>query len=357
MIRRGSIALFIPHRGCPHQCSFCDQRAISGALPVTPERVRQELQAAFSRPQSPQSEIAFFGGSFTCLPESEMVALLREAMPYLEKGMVSGIRCSTRPDGIDRRRVELLRQFGVTTVELGAQSMDDRVLALNGRGHTTVQTVEAVELLRQVGLQVGLQMMVGMPFDTQAGAMRTARRIAALGPDGVRIYPAVVLEGTRMARWYRQGIYTPLTLEQAVALCGPMIALFERKGIAIWRVGLHDTPSLREGLVAGPFHPAFKEYCLSFLWRQRVDPLLGRFPLGEALLLQVPPREHSAAVGQHRENLRHWAAAGYPVTVRSEAELTEGFRLTPLSSAAGCDKMKERAASPETAQKGSKTCF
>ncbi|MDD6034391.1 MAG: radical SAM protein [Oscillospiraceae bacterium] len=343
-MKKGTIAFFIPHRGCPHRCSFCDQRAISGEIePVNPERIARELERAFSIPQSHQSEIAFFGGSFTCLPREEMERYLRAAFPYVERGLSAGIRCSTRPDGVTEEILDLFQWYGGKAVELGAQSMDDRVLLQNGRGHRAVDTKRAAALIHRAGLSLGLQMMVGLPGEGPEGARETAERLLSLKPDTVRIYPAVVVEGTQLADWYRSGVYTPLTLEQAVERCAPLLPLFEEQGVRVIRMGLHAEASLERNLLAGPYHPAFRELCESFLIRQEVDRALAAFSPGAALQLRIAPRDRSRTAGQKRQNLLHWRQMGYSIRLLEDPSLSEGQRqLLPDN---------------ETDQKGRRPCF
>lgn len=330
-MKRGSIAFFIPHRGCPHRCSFCDQRAISGSTGVTPGAVEEQLQAAFALPQDPATEIAFFGGSFTCLPEEEMTAFLKAAFPYVREGRAAGIRCSTRPDGISPRVLELFRAYGGRAVELGAQSMDDGVLALNGRGHTAADVERASSLVRSAGFSLGLQMMVGLPGEGPAGPLETARRLAGLEPRTLRIYPALVMRGTQMAQWLEEDRYRPLTLDEAVERCAPLLPFFEQRGIRVIRMGLHPEPSLEENLLAGPYHPAFRELCESRLFREEVDGALTGCLRGSRLALWVAPKDRSRAVGQKRQNLSHWAEMGYEVALFEDSTLPRGrWRLTPF---------------------------
>lgn len=318
------IAFFIPHRGCPHRCSFCDQRAISGeTAPMTPGRVGQELAEIFSDKRPYDGEIAFFGGSFTCLPEEEMTGFLRAAFPYVQGGLVSGIRCSTRPDGIDERVLEIFARYGGRAVELGVQSMEEAVLRLNRRDYTPHKVQRAASLVRKAGLSLGVQMMVGLPGEGEQGAEETALQLIALQPDTVRIYPALVLQHTEMADWYREGKYSPLTLEKAVGRCAPLIRLFEQNGVRVIRVGLHAERSLEENLVAGPYHPAFRELCESKLFRDDADEQLKKLPQG-VYVLTVSPKDRSRAAGYKRQNLLHWQERGYGIRITEDASLPKG---------------------------------
>ncbi len=318
------MALFVPHAGCPQQCHFCNQRHIAGvaALP-TPDEIRAACETARRTMTVPPeaAEIAFFGGSFTAIPRREMCSLLEAAAPYVRQGSFGGIRVSTRPDAVDTEVLALLSSYGVTAVELGAQSMDDTVLAGVCRGHTAAQVEQAAALIRQAGLSLGLQMMTGLPGDTDEGAMKTARRLAALQPDTVRIYPTLVMEHTPLAARFRAGEYTPQTLEQSVALCTRLLQFFEEeRGIPVIRLGLHAEPELEAHCLAGPRHPAFRELCDSRRLLERIQVQLQQ-GLTTATVW-VHPTKVSQAVGQKRENLRALAALGYTVRVAADATLS-----------------------------------
>lgn len=327
MVGHHTIALFIPHMGCPHACSFCNQRSISGEKDaVTAETVRAELTRAFSQPQPENVEIAFFGGSFTCLPVSRMTAFLQEAKPYFDSGQAAGLRCSTRPDGITPEILDILSEFRMKTVELGAQSLDDAVLQKNGRGHTAEDVYNAVSLLKARGFQVGLQIMTGLPGDSPETLKRTLDAVVSLRPDMLRVYPAVVLKGTVMARWMEDGAFTPMGVEEAVETCAPILRRMEREHIPVIRMGLHAEKSMEADILGGAYHPAFRELCQSRLLREDVTPVLLQRPPGKAALL-VPPRDVSCAVGQKRANIAYWAELGYTVTVRADKSLSSGFQI------------------------------
>ncbi|MEG1777968.1 MAG: radical SAM protein, partial [Angelakisella sp.] len=260
----GNIAIFVPHSGCPQQCSFCNQKTISGTQnPPTGEEAAQLCKDALAGlPTSlGQVEIAFFGGSFTAIPREYMMELLAAVQPYLSDSRVKGIRLSTRPDAIDRRRLDILQSYGVTAIELGAQSMDDRVLAMNRRGHTAQSVRDASALIKEYGFSLGLQMMTGLYGADEASDYATGLELCALSPDTVRIYPTVLLEGTQLAEEFRRGSYTPPTVEQTIPLCVRLLELFESRHIKIIRLGLQASETLSAQVLGGCYHPALGELC------------------------------------------------------------------------------------------------
>ncbi len=323
-MRHANAAVFVPHIGCPHRCSFCDQRAITGCQSAPgPQEVRAvALRAAETLPPGVPAEFAFFGGSFTAIDRETMCSLLGAVQPFLRSGVFTGIRCSTRPDCVDAEILSLLKGYGVKAVELGAQSMDDTVLLRNGRGHTAADVERASPLIREAGLSLGLQMMAGLPGDTAEGARETARRLAALRPDTVRIYPTVVLPGTAIARWYAQGSYRPMELGEAVELCANLLGFFEGRGVRVIRLGLHSSPELERSRIAGPYHPAFRELCQSRLFLRRIESALGGRE-GEYRLL-VSPRDLSAVLGQKRANVEALRERGFRLAVVPRGEIPRG---------------------------------
>jgi len=303
--RHANIAVFVPHNGCPNQCSFCNQRTISGAAEQpTPADVADALREHASRLEGgavwDRGELAFFGGSFTAIERGYMCSLLEAAQPFLRAGVIDGIRCSTRPDCIDSEVLGLLKDFGVTAIELGAQSMDDRVLEMNRRGHTAQHVRKAAALIKAEGFELGLQMMTGLYGDSDKGAMNTAQELAALQPATVRIYPTVVLRGTELARLYEEGSYTPQTVEEAVELCARLLPVFTGQGIRVIRVGLHAEENVERSYVAGAYHPALRELCESRLFLRRMTELAGECT---AVDYMVNPRDISKALGQRRCNI------------------------------------------------------
>ena len=332
-----NLAFFVPHAGCPHRCSFCDQVNITGRQQApTPQEVEDTLRAAAAvlpPERRREMEIAFFGGSFTAIPREMMTALLEPAFCSLRRDGFAGIRISTRPDAIDPQVLSVLKSYGVTAVELGAQSMDDRVLAANFRGHTAADVERAAGQIRAQGFSLGLQMMTGLYGDTDAGAWETARAFVRLQPDTVRIYPAIVLPGTLLARWYARGDYQPQTLEEGVALCAGLLDLFEDAGIRVIRVGLHDSPQLAREHLAGPYHPAFRELCESRRFYTRLLAALRALgPMGP-VTVRVHPRSRSVAAGQKRTNLVSFAREGYTVRFLDDPAVAPGgFLIEPQSN-------------------------
>jgi len=265
------IPIFISHQGCPHRCIFCDQHTITGhtgmeGQPVTPATIKATVERWLNRPRKKKGagvQVAFYGGSFTGLPLQRQKELLAAVKPYIKGGLVDSVRISTRPDYIDARAVGVLKEYSVSVVELGIQSLDQDVLDASNRGHSVQQAEDGVSLLRKSGFTVGAQLMCGLPGDNATRLKTTAKKIAALAPDFVRIYPVLVIKGSGLEKIYRNNTYKPLSLSRAIALSCRMKTLFEQHGIKVVRIGLQPTEELREKVVAGPYHPAFGELVMS----------------------------------------------------------------------------------------------
>ena len=303
-MKHSNVAIFVPHLGCPHDCSFCNQKSIVGqATAPTPQDVKAILENALPQSQQNESEIAFFGGSFTAIDWSYVGSLLEETRQFI--GAFKGIRISTRPDAIDEKILDALSDYHITTIELGAQSMDDQVLHLNNRGHTVADVKNASALIQSKGIQLGLQMMVGLYGDSPEGALETARQIAALKPDMVRIYPTLVIEKTKLEELYRDGIYQPMSLEQALELCKELLLFFEGQGIPVIRLGLHASEGLEAGLVAGPWHPAFRELVESKIYLEKAVKVISQLEVNQMKsTIAVSPNALSKMIGQHGLNLK-----------------------------------------------------
>ena len=312
-----NVALFVPDEGCSHRCSFCNQKTISGKTKkLTVEDIDEAVKIASSDGDG-KGEIAFFGGSFTAIEKSYMVSLLERAKLYIDEGLFEGIRISTRPDCINEEILILLKKYGVTSIELGCQSMDDEVLLKNGRGHTSEDVRKASELIKEYGFEFGVQMMTGLYGDSDETAIKTAEKLIALSPDTVRIYPTVVLEGTRLSELYKAGEYKPQTVEEASELCARLIPMFTEKNIKIIRLGLHSGGNVEEGFVAGAYHPAFREICESKIYLSKILALIDKeqIPKGD-ITVEVNSKCVSALVGQKRCNIQKLRNMGYNCKVQ-----------------------------------------
>lgn len=303
--RESIIPVFVPHLGCPNDCVFCNQRRISGSVaPATAEDVVSAIENALRlTPPGTRRQLAFYGGSFTAIPVAEQESLLGAAAPYLERGDIASLRLSTRPDAIDGAVLRRLRSYGVETIELGAQSMSERVLALSGRGHTAADVEGAARAVKGAGFRLILQMMTGLPGADDESDVESARRIAALGPDGVRVYPTVIVRDTALCDLWRAGRYKEHTVEDAVRVCARILPVFERAGIPVIRLGLNPTEDLSGGdAVGGAYHPALGELVKSRIMRDRAEKILSGAKRGEQAVLRVNPRLISQLVGQHGAN-------------------------------------------------------
>ncbi|MBE7048319.1 MAG: radical SAM protein [Ruminococcaceae bacterium] len=298
-----TIPIFVPHWGCPGSCIFCDQKRITGQREeMTPERAAAIIKDALQyRRPGEHWEIGFFGGSFTGIPIQQQEALLKVAQEAVQAGKVEGIRLSTRPDYINSEVLTRLMRFGVSTVELGAQSMDDEVLLTCQRGHTAYQTVCAAQMIQECGLNLGLQMMVGLPGDTPEITMKTAQAFAEMHPACVRIYPTLVIRGTGLSNLYRAGSYTPLTLEKAVEQCSRLYRFFTENKIEVIRMGLLQMNA--KDVLAGPCHPAFGEMVLSAACYEQLAEKMRNF-LGKQVRIHVNPRYVSVLHGQKKVNIK-----------------------------------------------------
>lgn len=296
-----NIPIFIPELACPNRCIYCNQRHISGQLQaVKPEEIKQIIEqhlATFIRPS--EVELAFFGGSFTGIDEKDMLTYLQIVQPYIEQGEIKSIRISTRPDYINEKILDILQQYNVKDIELGAQSLDEEVLAFAKRGHTVRDVENASQLIKSYGFSLGLQMMIGLPLDSVEKSKETAKKILELGAESTRIYPTLVINNTDLADLYRQNKYKALSLDEAVDWTTEIYKIFSQTSIKILRVGLHPSEALINGteLLAGPFHVSFKELVLTKIWQEKFEKL----PINTKTIL-INPREINYAIGYNSKN-------------------------------------------------------
>ncbi len=304
-MRHYNIPIFMPEMACPHRCVFCNQASISSQLHAPGEKeIHQKIKAHLKsfKTENRLVQLAFFGGNFTGLPIKLQKSYLQLIQPYLETGLISGIRLSTRPDCIDTENLQLLKDFGVTHIELGAQSTSDKVLLASGRGHLRDAIVSASQQILAAGFVLGLQMMIGLPKDDTETTMQTARDLLAFGANETRIYPCLVIKGTELEELYRTGKYQPLTLDEAVEQTASLYTFFEENEIKVLRMGLHPSEDLNtDALVAGPYHPQFAELVYSKLWEKQFENYT-LWPKAKAIELLVSRNQINHAAGFKSQN-------------------------------------------------------
>lgn len=316
-MKYGMIPFFIPHVGCPHVCTFCNQSRItevSGIGYLTPEYITSTIKdyvGAFR--EDKYWEVCFYGGSFSAINQNLQRQLLLPAYKALQEGLIDGIRCSTRPDAVNDAQLELLRSFGMKTIELGVQSMDDTVLSLAKRGHTSNDVTLAVKQLRKFGFTVGLQLLPGLLGESWHTIIKTAVEISRLQPDFVRIYPVLVIENTELAEQYKTGIYEPLSLSRALQYCSLLKTWFESHHITVIRTGLQSTEELDAGhsVLAGPYEPAMGELVTNEQWRQRIEHCIDEHTENfnnpvRAITISYPRNLTSKVRGLKKRNLTYF---------------------------------------------------
>lgn len=303
-----NISVFIPHMGCPNACSFCNQRTISStAHAPSPDEAEDIIRGAYEY-MSPEkrrnTEIAFFGGSFTAIDREYMISLLERADRYItcENGFC-GIRISTRPDCIDEEILMLLKKYHVTAIELGAQSMNDRVLEMNMRGHTSEDVRRSAAMIKSYGFELGLQMMVGLYGSSPDDELYTMNEIVRCAPATARIYPVAVLEGTKLAELYKEGKYVLYPFDECVKLCAEIYSTFVKNNIRVIRMGLHAEDGVEQNAVAGFYHPAFGEIVRTEIIRKIIEENLTE----SENLCEAPPRLTSSLSGYKRSNRIYFA--------------------------------------------------
>jgi histone acetyltransferase (RNA polymerase elongator complex component) len=306
------IPVFIPHSGCPHQCAFCNQATITGQIQALPDRAAildRINQYLLYRGGRRQVELAFFGGSFLGLARDQVVRILNWAQAFVRDKKIDGIRFSTRPDTITRETVDLIKPYAISAVELGVQSMNDRVLARAGRGHTGQDTVTALELLKERQYRIGVQVMVGLPGDDETSLMDSTKKLVHLSPDFARIYPLMVLEGSRLADWYREGRYQPLSLDHSICLAKKMVLIFRAARVEVIRLGLQASDMMEDDsrVLAGPWHPAFGHLVFSGILYDHACEQIDACPGlagSDNIVLRVHPRWESRLRGDRNMNMK-----------------------------------------------------
>ena len=321
-MNKTNLSIFIPHLGCPHRCSFCDQRSISGTKKApAPEEVFAVLEEQAPRlsEKGMTAQIAFFGGSFTAISREYMVELLSAAKRAVERfDVYTGIRCSTRPDCIDEEILGILKRFGMTAIELGAQSMSNEVLTANERGHTAEDVEKAARLIRENGFELGLQMMTGLYKDTPEKSLYTAEKFIEMHPDTVRIYPTVILKNTCLGELFERGVYTSFSFEETVELCAVLLRKFEQNNIRVIRMGLHASEEVEREMLGGVYHPSFREIVESRLMLNELTERLKRLPERDYTVF-TDRKNLSKLIGQKRGNLEKLSEMGYKIKVKEKS--------------------------------------
>lgn len=304
-MKKYNIPVFIPHRGCQNDCLFCNQKKITGIeTDVSPEYVKELIEKSLlTMDENYLAEVAFFGGSFTGLKKEVQEDFLSVAAAFYPE--ISGVRISTRADYIDEDVLKLLKKYNVTSIELGVQSTDDEVLKKNFRGHSFSDVQKAAKLINEWDFELGLQMMLGMFGSDFEKDLKTADDIISLNPKTTRIYPTVVLKGTKLEEYYNEGIYKPYSLEEAVLCAKEVYLKFKQNDVKVLRVGLHSSKELDlDGALAGPYHPAFGEMVFSLILRDEIeDEIIKKGYKDLKLDLMIKKNSVSKAVGQKKSNL------------------------------------------------------
>ncbi len=305
------VPFFIMYQGCPNRCIFCNVHQIAGYKneSVTEKSFREKVHRYLSQAKrkSDRVQIAFYGGNFIGMEKERQAELLKYAHSFIQHGQVHDIRISTRPDKIDRESLERLKCFGVTTVEIGAQSFVDEVLMLTRRGHSSSDVINTVNTLREWGFKTGIHIMLGLPGDNRSGFEHTIRETIALKPDMVRIHPTIVFQGTDLAKLFIEGAYIPLSISEAVDMCKYALARFADAGIPVIRLGLQTNREMEtEGsIIAGPYHPAFRSLVEESLFLDMASSLLAKEEVtGKEIIFSLPLKDVSAFRGQRNRNLQ-----------------------------------------------------
>jgi len=329
------IPIFVPHLGCPYKCTFCDQTKISGQQKqVTAEDVRETIEYYLKnfRDDSKYVEVAFFGGSFTAIDEKIQNELLEAANEYIAKGKVNSIRISTRPDYITKDILKRLKRYKVKTIELGVQSTNDYILSKCQRGHTFEDVKKASKLIRWNRFILGHQMMIGLPESTKLDEMNTAKQLIKLKPKIVRIYPVLVIKGTKLEEEYQAGEYLPLTVEQAVDRSKEVMQLFNQKKIQVIRLGLQNTEEIADPnadssqVVAGPYHPAFRQLVEDSMWYEEIVGQIKKFNVKvKQVKIKANPENVNNIIGHKKENiLKLKEIYEVDVTVEPDEQIKKG---------------------------------
>ncbi|NWG04304.1 MAG: radical SAM protein, partial [Syntrophaceae bacterium] len=300
------LPIFLPNLGCHERCLFCNQRPSTKELP-SPSSIGEFIECSLIKippgKREGEKQVAFYGGSFTAIPMEDQVRYLKEVRPFLTTGLIDSIRISTRPDALNGEVLSLLQEYGVKTIEIGTQSMNDEVLFLSRRGHSAKDTIDAIQRLKQQSFEVGLHLMIGLPSDTFDRFLKTLDQIIELKPNFVRIHPTLVLKGAPLENLWRAGQYDPLSLDEAVQWLKKGIIKLERASIPVARIGLQPTQDLDRDYLAGPYHPALHQLVDSSIFFDIATSLLQASQKNGQALFLCHPKEVSNLRGQKNETI------------------------------------------------------
>lgn len=322
-MKQTNLSIFIPHQGCKFTCSFCNQRYISGKNSApTFQEVEQLLneQLPILKMHNQRAEIAFFGGSFTAIDRDYMLELLKIAHKFATNypQQYCGIRCSTRPDCIDDEVLQILKQYGMTAIELGAQSMNDDVLSANNRGHSEVDVEKSAWLIKSYEFELGLQMMTGLYLDKPEFCIDTAKQFIKLKADTVRVYPTVILENTTLGALYKSGEYKSFTFEETVLLCTELLKIFESAKIPVIRLGLHASETVETEMISGNYHPALREICESKIWLEDIFSQMKKLG-GNRFVIYTDKSNISKIIGHKKANKQYLETQGITFKMKEQA--------------------------------------
>ena len=307
-MKKRIIPIFVPHQGCPHDCIFCNQERITGvSTTVTPDDVRNIIEECLPTiDKDAEVEIAFFGGSFTAIDIEIQKSLLSVAKEYVDKGLVHDIRMSTRPDYITDEILETVKAYGTTIIELGVQSLSSDVLRDSARGHNAEVVYKSAELIKKYGINLGLQMMVGLPSDTEEKDLFTAKEFIKMDPFCVRIYPTLVIRETGLEKLLYNGKYEPYTLEKSVSIVKKVLVLYNIHDINVIRVGLQVTEDIQLGkdVISGPYHPAFRELAEAEMIRDYIANAV-KGENAKEIVIGVNRKNISRVIGNKKSNVKY----------------------------------------------------
>jgi histone acetyltransferase (RNA polymerase elongator complex component) len=333
-MKKRIIPIFVPHRGCPHDCIFCNQKKITGvSTDITSDDVRNIIEEYLATIDKDASiEIAFFGGSFTAIDMNIQRSLLSVAKEYVDKKIVDDIRMSTRPDCISDEILTMLKEYKVSIIELGVQSLDDKVLIDSVRGHSDKDVFKSSKLIKKYGIKLGLQMMIGLPSDTESKCIYTAKKFIELEPDCVRVYPTLVVKETGLEKLLEENKYKPFTLDESISIVKKVLVLFYINNINVIRVGLQATEDIAIGkeVLAGPYHPAYRELVESKMYGDYIEYIIDKYEVKKEIVVSVNKKNVSRILGNKKSNVKN-IKEKYGILLKTKEENLDidelGFRI------------------------------